>query len=125
MLLGLVLVLAAARVGLRIRRARALRARLPRQTRSRHLRLAKPGVGLLLAGFVAGPVSAVWLRGWEPFSTFHALLGCATALLLAATGVLGRQLERGAGRREAHALVGVLALLFGACAAFAGLVLLP
>ena len=125
MLVGLVLALAALRLGLRIRRGRASRSRPSPETRRLHLRLAKPAVLLLLAGFVVGPVSSVWLRGWEPFSTFHALLGGGAALLFAVTGSLGRRLERGAGQREAHTVAGILAVLLGACAAFAGFELLP
>lgn len=79
----------------------------------------------ILAGFVAGPASMVWLRGEEPFGTVHALLGAAAASLFASAGWLGRGLERGRGGPDAHAVLGLLAMLAGAVAAVAGFVLLP
>ena len=47
----------------------------------RHLRFAKPGVALILAGFVLGPSSVALLRDWTPMSSFHALLGGVAAVL--------------------------------------------
>ncbi len=80
----------------------------------------------MLAGFAAGPASMAWLRGERPFGTAHALAGCVAAVLFVATAILGRRLERGTGRPvDAHALLGVLALLAAAVAAVAGFVLLP
>jgi hypothetical protein len=114
------------RAGLRSRRARLGRAPRDPGLRRRHLRLAKPAVVLLLIGFLGGPVSAVWLRGWEPFRSFHGLLGLAVISLFAAAALLGRRLERGRSRAfEAHARLAALAMLGAAVAAVAGFVLLP
>jgi len=114
------------RAGLALRRARLGRAPRDPRARRRHLRLAKPAVVLVLAGFVLGPISAVALRGWRAFASFHGLLALAVAALFAAAAVLGRRLELGrAHAREAHAWLGALAVLGAALAAVAGFVLLP
>jgi len=126
MLVSLVLAVLTLRAGLALRRAR--RGRAPRHPglRRRHLRFAKPTVVLILAGFVGGPLSALWLRGWEPFASFHGALGLAVATLFAAAALVGRRLERGRSRAfEAHAWLGALAVLGAALAAVAGFVLLP
>jgi len=80
---------------------------------------------MVCIGFVAGPVSAVWLRDWEAFGTLHAALGVLATLCFATTAVLGRKLETGAGSRELHAWMGVSGFLAAAVAAIAGFVLLP
>jgi hypothetical protein len=114
------------RAGLALRRARLGRTPRDPALRRRHLRIAKPAVALVLAGFVAGPVSAVWLRGWDAFETFHGVLGLAVAALFLAAAVIGRRLERGRSRAfEAHARLGALAVLGALVAAVAGFVLLP
>ena len=109
MVAALGLAIAALRAGLRIRRTR-------RQSGSTR--------GLL--------VSALWLRNWTPFGTFHAWLGLLAATLFATAGWLGTRLLRGQERGDAraraaraHGLAGTLAVLAGAVAATAGLVLLP
>lgn len=126
MIASVALAVAALRVGLVLRRSRAARRAPPRGTRQRHLRLAKPAIAMLLIGFVAGPVSAVLLRGWSPFATFHGVLGALVATLFAAAAVQGYRLERGRrDARSAHALLGGLAVLGAIVAAVAGFVLLP
>jgi hypothetical protein len=125
MSVGLLLAIFALRLGLRLRHGRLTRQPSAVALRRLHLRVAKPAVVLLLVGFVGGPLSAVWLRGWEAFGTFHSALGGLAAVFLLVTGLEGRQLERGAGDRDRHALLAVLAVLFGGVAAFAGFVLLP
>ena len=81
---------------------------------------------MLLLGFIAGPTSAVALRDWEPLRTFHGWLGVLVAGLFLAAATLGRRLETGRSRAfDAHALLGLLALLGAAVAAVAGFVLLP
>lgn len=114
------------RVGLRLRRKR--RARQPRSPAElrRHVRLAKPTVALLGIGFVTGPASAVWLRGWGAFETVHAWVAVVAISLFAAVATLGLRLENGRGRAvEAHALLGVLAVFAAAAALGTGFVLLP
>ena len=126
MLTSLTLAAATLRAGLRLRSGRLRGARGLAAERRRHLRLAKTSVPLVLAGFLAGPASAVWLRGWDAFATLHAWIAALAALLFVATAWLGRRLERGALRwRDLHALLAVAALLAGAAALGTGLVLLP
>lgn len=126
MLAGLALAGWALRTGLALRRTRRGRARRTAAMRPRHLRLAKVAVAVVLVGFVGGPISAVTLRGFEPFESFHGLLGVAAALLFAAAAALGHRLEEGRSRAfDAHALLGMLALLAAALTAVAGFVLLP
>jgi hypothetical protein len=116
----------ALRLGLRLRRARLAGASRPPELRRRHLRVARPAVAAVLAGFALGPISAVWLRGFEPFDTFHGAVGIATAGLFAAAGWLGHRLAHGRSRaRDLHALLGGLAVLLAALAAVAGFALLP
>ena len=126
MVASLGVVALALRAGLRLRRARFGREpRTPDLLRT-HLRLAKPAVALICVGFLAGPISAVWLRDWTPFATFHAWLGILTAALFIAVAILGRRLERRRGRPvDAHAILAALAVLAAAIAVVAGLVLLP
>ena len=123
------------RAGLRMRSARHARvaaacplpgtASAPELLRA-HLRLAKPAVVVILIGFVAGPTSSFWLRGWNPFEKLHSWLGLAAVALFVATAVLGGRLEqRRGGRPDLHGLLGLLGVLMAALAAMAGLVLLP
>lgn len=126
MLLSIGAVLVALRQGLRLRRARLTGARRSAELRHRHLVVARPAVAALLVGFVLGPVSAVALRGLEPFATFHGALGVAVAALFAGVAWVGHGLAHGRSRaRDLHALLGGLGVLLAALAAVAGFVLLP
>jgi len=126
MIASLGLVLVALRAGLALRRARTARRPPPRGARQRHLRIAKPATACVGLGLVAGPVSSVWLRGWEAFGTFHAWLGLVAVLCFSVAAVAGRRLESGrAGARSVHALFAALGVLASALAAMAGFVLLP
>jgi hypothetical protein len=126
MLVALALCGTALHAGLALRRAHRTRRPPPRGARARHLRVAKPGVALVLAGFVLGPVSVALLRDWTPMSSFHALLGGIACVLFAAAALQGRRLERGDREaRHSHGLLGAAALLLGLTAAVAGFVLLP
>jgi hypothetical protein len=126
MVASLGLVALALRAGLRLRHARFGREPRTPDLRRTHLRFAKPAVALICVGFLAGPISAFWLRGWTPFATFHAWLGILTAALFIAVAILGRRLERRRGHPvDAHAIVAALAVLAAAIAVVAGLVLLP
>jgi len=123
---SVMLALAALRAGLVIRRARAAGRPPAPGTRRRHLQLAKPAVALVWIGFVAGPVSAVWLRGWDAFATFHAAVGVVVVALFSAAAIHGHRLERGEPTaRQLHGLLGGLAVLASLLAAVAGFVLLP
>jgi polyferredoxin len=126
MIASIALAAAALRAGFVLRRARAARRPAPRGARQRHLRLAKTAVILVLIGFVGGCVSAVWLRGWSLFATFHGVLGALVLAFFAAAAAHGWRLERGRrSSRQAHALFGALAVLGATVAAVAGFVLLP
>jgi hypothetical protein len=88
---------------------------------------------MLMLGFVAGPLSTYFLRGWTPFDTFHGVTGGIAGVLFAFTAMRGRALERGPARggandpgsRDMHAILALASVAFGAAAAFAGFVLLP
>ena len=113
------------RLGLTLRRSRVRRKPRARGLRERHLALAKPTVAMVLVGFAAGPISAVWLRGMEGLESFTGVLGLLCAGLFTATAVIGRRIERGQARAFAvHGLLGLLAVLAAALAAVAGFVLL-
>jgi hypothetical protein len=126
MLAALSLAALALRSGLALRSARRRGARRAPGAVRRHLALAKPALGMVAVGFVAGPLSMAWLRDREPFGTAHAWVGTATVVLFLAAGLLGRRLERGRGRPlDAHALLATLAVLAAGVAALTGFVLLP
>ena len=127
MVASIAVALLALRAGLALRRTRIRRKRRTPGLLRAHLRFAKPAVALVVVGFAAGPISAVWLRGWAPLATFHAWLGVIAAGLFVAAALLGRRLERPGGSRpvDAHGLLGGVAVLFAAVAAVAGFVLLP
>ena len=129
MVASLLLLVFALRLGLKLRQQRQGRA-VSAEPRARllaaHVRLAKPAVALFLVGFVLGPVSAVALRGWEPFSKFHGWLGLAAAILFALAAYWGHALETGKSREAGrHGVTAGLALLLAAVGAVAGFVLLP
>ena len=126
MVASLGVVALALKTGLRLRRARFGREpRTPDLLRA-HLRFAKPAVALICVGFLAGPISAVWLRDWTPFATFHSWLGILAVALFLAVAFLGWRLEQHRGRPvDAHATLAGLAVLVAAVAMVAGLVLLP
>jgi len=126
MVASLGVVALALRAGLRLRRARFRREPRRVDLLRTHLRVAKPAIALICAGFLAGPISAVWLRDWSPFATFHAWLGLLAVALFIAVAILGRRLELHRGRPvDAHAILAGLAVLAAAVAVVADLVLLP
>ena len=126
MVISIAIAAIALRAGLLLRRARRRRTRRPEGLREQHLRFARPAVALLLIGFVAGPISAVGLRGWGVLESFHGWLGLVCIALFVVAARLGWALERGRTRAfDAHGLLGLLALLAAAVAAVAGFGLLP
>jgi hypothetical protein len=126
MVIGLVLALLTLRLGLALRSARRRGVRREPSLRRSHVRLARPTLAVLVVGYAGGLASAVWLRGFEPFGTFHALAGSMALALFLATGVLGQRLLRGRSRAvEVHARLGLLAVLASAAAVGTGFVLLP
>ena len=126
MLAALLLVGLTLRSGLALRRARQGLAPRSRELRPRHLRLAKPAVAIFLMGALFGPISSVWLRGWQPLHSFHGLLGALLVALIGSAAWLGWRLEHGRSRAfDAHALLGLAACLIAGLATIAGFVLLP
>jgi hypothetical protein len=126
MVLGLVMAALTLRAGLRLRSARRRGVRRAAADRRAHLRLAKPTLAVLVAGYAGGLVSAVWLRGFEPLGSAHALAGSVALALFLATGALGLLLERARSRAvEVHARLGLVAMLAAAAAVGTGFVLLP
>lgn len=126
MLVAIVACAIALRLGMQLRRGRRFRRPSPKGLRERHMRFAKPAVVAVVVGFIAGPISAVWLRDWGPLETFHAWIGILAALLFAAAAILGHRIEEHRSRAfDAHALLGLLAMLAAVVAAVAGFVLLP
>jgi hypothetical protein len=114
------------RSGMAMRRSRRFRTRRTPGLRERHLALAKPAVAAVVLGFIGGPISSLWLREWEPLRTFHGWIGIAAAALFIAAMLLGRRLEHGRSRAfDAHALLGLIAMLAALVAFVAGFVLLP
>jgi hypothetical protein len=114
------------RFGLQLRRSRRFRTPRAKNLRDRHLRIAKPAVAAIFVGLIAGPISAIWLRDWDPLQSFHGWMGILAAALFAAAAVAGHRLEEHRSRAfDAHALLGLLAMLAALVAAVAGFVLLP
>ena len=127
MLVALAFAGAALRSGLRLRTARRLRRAPPPGERPRHLRLAKTAVVLVWIGFAGGPLSAVFLRGFDPFASAHGWLAVTSALLFVATALTGRAMEQGRPNqnRDRHAVLALAAVGFAAAALGTGFVLLP
>jgi formate-dependent nitrite reductase membrane component NrfD len=121
----LAVLLAALRIGLKMRARRLAGARPPVGSIRLHVRLAKPAVLFAMLGFIGGALSSSLIRNWTLFGSFHAVLGVIVVCLFAATGYLGLRAERGEGDPEVHGLLGVLAMLGALLAAIAGFVLLP
>ena len=126
MVTSLVLAALTLRAGLRLRSARRRGVRRSAGAYRRHLRLAKPTLVMLVVGFAGGPLSAVALRGFEPFRTAHALVSLVALASFVTTGVLGWRLEHGRSRAvDSHAVLGVFSMLAAAAALGTGFVLLP
>jgi hypothetical protein len=129
MVLALVVAGFALRAGLQMRRRRLGGQPPSPGLLATHLRVARPAVVLMCIGLLGGPASAVWLRGWAPFQTFHAWLGVLAAALFLAAGFLGMRLARGdlsrAEGANLHGLLGTVGMLAAGLAAAAGMVLLP
>jgi MFS family permease len=126
MVASLALAILALRAGMEMRRRRLSGRRGDAELIRRHVRMARPAVALVTIGFGGGVVSAIFLREWESFATFHAWLGLLSAGLFATAGVLGAALMKGRrDRLQAHGIAGLLAVLAAAVATVAGFVLLP
>ncbi len=126
MLLALAGVYMALRVGLSMRRQRQRGAGKAPGQLARHMTWGRPAILLAGLGLLSGPLSAVFLRNWEPLRTLHGGLALVAGALLLVAGFVGWKLSRGESRAvEAHGRLAVLAALLAGLAAFAGFVLLP
>jgi len=126
MLMSLALAIATARLGLEIRRRRLGGHRVPRALRDRHLRLGRRTLTAIGIGFVLGPLSMFFLRGRDPFDSFHGILGIIVLGLFAWTGWTGRALARGHPEaRDLHRIAAGSSLAAAMLSAIAGFVLLP
>ena len=114
------------RMGLLLRRARLRAGRRDPALRRRHTQVAPYVVGLLLLGFISGPLSSILLRDWTPFERLHGFVAGLALALFAATGWQGWQLKTGRSRAvDRHGWLGLMAVLVGALTAVTGFVLLP
>ena len=126
MVVSLALAGLALRSGLALRRSRLGRTVRKPDARRAHLRFAKPAVVLLSLGFFGGLGSALWLRGWDVFGTFHGILGLFVIAFFGAAAGLGDRVAPARSQHVgAHARLGGVASLLYAIAAVAGFVLLP
>jgi len=126
MVATLLLASATLRLGFQLRSMRHRQERRPPDLRRRHLRLAKITIAFVAIGFLSGPVSALLLRDWTPFGTFHSWIGSAAAAFFFSAALIGRRLERGESRAlDLHGVLGLVATLAAGLAAVAGFVLLP
>lgn len=116
----------AMRLGLTMRSARARRQARPKTLWRGHVRLAKFAFGIGFLGMILGPVTWVAIRDQPPMSSLHGKVGVLASLLAAVTYTFGRRLEQGRGQpRDAHAFVGIVAVLTAVLALLTGLELLP
>ena len=88
----LVLLLLTLRFGLALRRLRRGGRPLGGDQVKQHVRWARVAVGVLAVGFLAGPVSAVWLRNWAPFGTLHGGLAVLAVALFFSAAWFGQAL---------------------------------
>ena len=126
MMVSLALAVATARLGLEIRRRRRNGKPVGASLRARHLRFGKRAIGLIAIGFVAGPLSMLFVRERESFDSFHGILGIIVLGLFSFTGWSGRALARGDREvRELHRIAAASAIGAALLSAIAGFVLLP
>jgi hypothetical protein len=112
-----------ASLGLRMRTARRDRAVLA----ARHARLAPIAYAAVLASWVIGVGSTVWLRDdLDITSTLHFRTGCAMAVLLTGSALTARALRHGSrAAREIHPWLGAAAVLVAAAHVVTGLRIMP
>ena len=120
---GLLLLGYVASLGFRMRTARRGRAALA----ARHARLAPIAYGIVLASWLIGAASTLWLRADLEFaSSLHFRSGCAMAILLTGSALTAGAMRRGsAGAREIHPWLGALAVLLAAAHVATGLRMMP
>ena len=121
--LALLLLAYVASLGFRLRTARRGRAALAAQ----HARLAPVMYWIVLASWVVGVSSTLWLRGdLEITTTLHFRTGCLLALLLTGSALTSRALQRGSSTaRDVHPWLGAASVLTAAAHLVAGLRIMP
>ncbi len=112
-----------ASLGLRLRTARRGRAVLA----ARHARLAPIAYAVVMASWVVGAGSTLWLRDDLDFaSTLHFRTGCAMAIALTGSALTARSMRRGStAAREIHPWLGGAAVLLAAAHVVMGLRIMP
>lgn len=121
--LGALLVL---NTGLALRQLRVRGKIPPAGTWRWHTRWAPLAVGIVVVGFVLGPLSSVFIRQWSLFATFHGWVGLAATVSFCSVAVLGRRLKLKETRRaQWHGLLGLLSIGLALLAAITGIELLP
>jgi hypothetical protein len=116
----------AVQVGLSIRQARARKQPQPPGAMGSHLKVAKPGVIILVVAFFLGLGSAYFVRHFKLFDSTHAWLGLVATVGFAATGLIGTGLVNDrAKRRSLHVAFSLLGLGSGLIAALTGIPMLP
>jgi hypothetical protein len=112
-----------ATLGFRIRTARRGRAALA----ARHRRLAPITYWAVLASWILGVGSTLWLRNdLDVASTLHFRTGLALVVLLTGSALTARSMQRGnAVAREVHPWLGAAAVLLAAAHIIAGLRIMP
>ncbi len=112
--------------GMVLRRQRVRRREQDPAARRRHVMLARPMAVILTIGFLLGPISSIWLRGWSAMSSAHGWIGLGAALVCGAAAVLGNRLEAEKSDQKAlHGLLGLIATMLGLIATVSGIALLP
>jgi uncharacterized protein DUF4079 len=112
-----------ATLGFRLRTARRGRARLA----ARHRRLAPIAYWAVLASWLVGAGSTLWLRAdLDVATSLHFRTGLALAAALTGSAVSARAMQRGnALAREVHPWFGAAAVLLAAAHIVAGLRIMP
>lgn len=94
--------------------------------RPRHARLARWAFALVLWNFGFGLASTwLWRADLELAAGTHFSLGATIVVVLAVAALLSRRVATSAAARQAHPLLGMLALLLSALQVFFGMALLP
>jgi hypothetical protein len=120
---ALVLLAYTASLGFRMRTARRGRAALA----ALHARLAPIAYAAVLASWLLGVGSALWLRAdLDLAASLHFRTGCAMAALLTGSALTSRWMRVGsAAAREIHPWLGAGAVLLAAAHAATGLRIMP
>jgi hypothetical protein len=120
---SLLLLAYVASLGFRMRTARRDRAKLA----AWHTRLAPIAYAAVLASWLIGAGSALWLRTDLDFAaSLHFRTGCAMAILLTGSVLTSRAMRAGsAAAREIHPWLGASAVLLAVAHAATGLRIMP